>query len=797
MSIKNKLKLTSDQLAAKCDPSLFSFISTAEISPLEGIIGQERAVKAMTFGLHMNNTGYNIYMSGPPGTGKNSYAKAILAHTAKEGKIPADWCYIYNFQQPEKPRALSLPAGKGKIFVRDMERLIKNCRHDIKQSLTSEEFEQQRGSLMEQLQRDSGNIFRELEEDVLKLEFALRRSGQGIATIPLKNGKPLEQSQFAELGPAEKANIEENSRKVQKKLEESMRRIHQLETGIRARITELEKDIAFSVLKPGIDAIKANYKKFPKIIAYLDETQADIIEHLSNFKAEEDRDKPLALFTPKEGDESFFVRYRVNLFVDNNDSQTAPIIFEANPTYYNLFGKIEGRATMGGVTTDFTMIKSGAIHRANGGYLVIQAADLLKDAWAWDALKRTLANAEAQVENIGESYRTVPITTLKPEPIPVRIKIILIGSPAIHQTLYSYDENFRELFKIRADFASAMPRNNDTIKKYAAFICNLCERDGLAHFTPDAVAGVVDFSSRLADDRIKLSTRFNDIVELLYEANTWAQLENAAEVEAEHVKRAIAEKIYRSNQIEERLNEMTQRGALLLDTEGEVVGQINGLSVYSTGDYNFGRPTRITAQAYVGKAGVINIEREAKLSGKIHDKGVLILSGFLGNKYAKDKPLALTASLAFEQSYAGVDGDSASCAELIALLSAIAGVPIRQNLAITGSINQRGQIQPIGGVNQKIEGFFKICSAQGLNGEQGVLIPIQNIDNLMLDHNIIEAVEEGSFQIYAISTVDEAIELMTDLPAHAVHKKVAHILESMGKKIQWNLSPTDVGSNFS
>ena len=779
---QDKYRLAAEQLAELCDEGLFQFSTTRELPPLEGIIGQERAVKAMTFGLNVRNKGYNIYMSGAAGTGKTSYARTLISSLAAKEQVPDDWCYVYDFNKPEEPKALNLPAGIGSRFVKDMERFIEDCRNNISKSLQSEDFEKQRSAIVEHYQIESGHILKTLEQYSMSHGFTLRKTGKGVVTVPLIDGQPIDLPKFEQLDPEEKKKIEEKSRMVKQEIEDTMRRIQQLEAEAQDQVSRLEKDIALSVLKPSIENIKSGYKDFTKVLSHLEEVREDIIQNLDKFSGKEEKGSPVSLPFLKSDTESFFSRYKINLIVDNMELKGAPVVFEANPTYYNVFGKIEGKAQLGAVTTDFTMIKGGAIHRANGGYLVIQAADLLKDYWAWDALKRTMENGEARIENIGEDYRTVPITMMKPEPIPIKTKIIMIGSPYIYQLLYSHDEGFRKLFKIRADFDIVMARNSANIKKYATFICNLCSKEGLAHFSPEAVARVVDYSSRIAGDKKKLSTRFNEIVEVLYESSAWSQISGSSTVEGNHVEKAIKEKIFRSNQPEERLQEMMERGDILVDTEGEVIGQINGLSVYGTGDYSFGRPSRITAQVYLGKEGVINIEREAKLSGSIHDKGVLILSGFLGGKYAKDKPLTLSASLAFEQSYGGIDGDSASCAELVALLSSISGVPIKQNLAITGSVNQKGQIQPIGGVNQKIEGFFKICKTNGLDGSHGVVIPIQNIDNLMLDSEVIDSVRQGKFNVYAIETVDEAIELMTGFPADEIHNRVEARLKKISEE---------------
>ena len=779
MSLNDSLRLPDDHLAVRCDADLFSFTGTAELAPLTGIIGQERAAKAMTFGLRVKNKGYNIFISGPTGTGRSSYARSILTATAQEGKTPQDWCYVYNFKQPENPKAISLPAGQGKRFAEKIEALLADCRIAISKALDSEEHEKQRAALQERWQKESSAAFQELEEYAGSLGFLLRRTAQGIGTVPLKDGEPLDAAEFEKLTGAEQKELENKSRLIQQKLEEGLRKNQQMDTLAREEMSRLEKDVAKQAIEPAITRQKEYYRAFPRVLDYLNQFFDDIVKHLEEFRPKEERPSPLPFMLPRESNEDFFIRYQVNLFVDNSGTKGAPVVFETNPTYYNVFGKIEGKAQMGAVITNFTMIKNGSIHRANGGYLLLQAADLLRDPWAWPALKRTLANEAAQVESIGEDMRTVPITTLRPEPIPLSAKIVLIGSSEIYQLLSSYDEDFRKLFKIRADFAVTMPRSEENMKSYATFIYDLCQRENLVHFTPSAVAAVVDYSSRLADDQEKLSTRFNEIVEILYEASAWAETEAATEVTDAHVDKAIVERIYRSNQPEELLSEMTERGSLLLDTSGEVIGQINGLSVYGTGDYAFGRPARITASAYTGEDGVINIEREAKLSGRIHDKGVLILAGYLGDKYAKEKPLSLTAGLAFEQSYGGVDGDSASCAELIALLSALAEVPLRQSLAITGSINQKGEIQPIGGVNEKIEGFFKTCLSRGLTGEQGVIIPKQNIKNLMLSREVRQAASRGEFHIYAVATVDEALTLLTGGPAPAVHQKVKARLDKM------------------
>lgn len=777
--------LEVEKLNTYCDPGLFPFSSTAELQPFEeGIIGQNRAVRAMDFGLKVKQKGYNIYMAGITGTGKTTYARTLISEEAKKRPVPDDLCYVYNFKEPEKPRALNLPAGVGLKLKEDMERLIDELKNDIPKIFESEEFEGQKNKIMEKYQEISKGILEELEEELEADGFMLQRTGKGILTIPVINGEPMKQEDFENMSEEEKKEFQEKSREIQNRMDETMRKIRNLEMQAREEIRKLEKRAALSVIKPVINQLLEVYREYTGIIEYLEDVQDDIIKHLEFFKEEQEKENVLLLSLKAHRDESFFYRYQVNLLVNNADVRGAPVIVETNPTYYNLFGKIEGRSQLGTVTTDFTMIRSGAVHRANGGYLILQARDVLTNPFSWQTLKRTLANEEIRVENIGEQFRTIPITTLKPEPIPLDLKVILIGDPLIYQLLYHYDPDFKKLFKIKAHFDAEMERNEENIMKFATFVACLCVRENLKHFTPGAVARVVDYSSRLAENKEKMSARFNEIVEILYEANAWASIEESELVERRHVQKAITEKIYRSNLSEEKIHELIEKGHLLVDTEGEVVGQVNGLSVYMTGDYSFGRPSRITARTYLGKKGVINIEREAEMSGKVHNKAVLILSGYLGGKYAGDKPLSLSASLAFEQSYGGVEGDSASCAELIALLSAISGLPVRQDIAITGSMNQMGRVQPVGGVNQKIEGFFKVCKSRGLTGDQGVVIPRQNIDNLLLDEEVISAVGEGSFNIYGIGEIDEAIEILLNTPAEEVHEMVGRRLAEMAEEAE-------------
>ncbi|MEW6623653.1 MAG: AAA family ATPase [Bacillota bacterium] len=776
-----RYRVPVEKLKSLCNCDVLNFRTTEEVTSLEGIIGQDRAVKAMDFGLRVNNKGYNIFMAGINGTGKTSYAKTMVSAVAAGGQVPDDWCYVYNFKEPDRPLNINLPPGTGEEFVKAMDTLVEELQKEVPKAFAGDDFENQRRAIREKYQREISQIVLELDKVARERGFVIRQSGKGLVSIPIIDGKPLDQVDQEKITEEITKEIQEKIPQMQKDLDEVMRKMKTLEKEASEELSSIEKKVALSVIKPEVADVKNRFKDFSRIIAFLEEVEEDILDHLNFFKQTEG-DQPYNPLMPSLPAENFFARYKINLFVNNSDQQGAPVVIETNPNYYNLFGKIEGRAQFGAVVTDFTMIKSGSLQRANGGYLIIQASEILKDPFAWSALKRALQNQEAPVENIGEQFKVIPTVTIKPEPIPINVKVILIGSPTIQQLLYSLDEEFSKLFKVVAHFDTVMEKSRENILMYSQFVSSVCQRECLKHFDVQAVAKVIEFSSRLAGHQQKLSTRFNEVVEVVYEASAWAAFEGATNVTDAHVKKAIAEKIYRSNLLEEKIQQNMLEGQILIDTEGEVVGQINGLSVYSTGDYSFGKPSKITARTYVGEDGVVNIEREVKMSGQIHDKGVLILSGYLGGKYAQDKPLTLSASLCFEQNYGGVDGDSASCAELVCLLSSITEVPLRQDIAITGSINQRGQVQPIGGVNQKIEGFYALCKDRGLTGSQGVIIPVQNIINLMLDDEVIEEVAEGRFTIYAVSTVDEAIEILTGMQSDQFHEIVNQRLKEMDKR---------------
>lgn len=751
---------------------MFEFSSTQEIPPLEeGIIGQPRAVKAMEFGLGAKHPGFHIYISGPIGSGKTGFAVTKVNQVAQGGRTPEDICYVNHFDQPDRPIVLTLPAGMGSELRRDVKELVEELHAEIRKALEGETHEKRRSAFLRQVETRLTAMFREMEELAKEEGFILQKGQSGIFTIPMTDeGKGMSKDDFDALEEKERQEINDREHQLESRLAEVLRRSRNMQKEANNHLKEIERDTAHQATKHLVEALKDKYKNHGKVVEFLANVQEDVLENLSDLKgsssSEEEESAPASLILLARGQKaSQQTRYDVNLFVENGAQVGAPVIVEANPTFTNLFGKIEYRSSFGSMATDFTMIKPGAVHQANGGYLILQALPLLSSPGAWEGLKRVLRTRELRIENLGEQLGLPTAATLKPEPVPVDIKVILIGNPRIYYLLYNMDEDFRKFFKVRVDFDSVMERNRENIRKYAAFVGSVCEREKLLPYTAEAVARVVDYSSRLVSHQRKLSTSFHDIKDMIVEAAMWAEGEGGTAVLAIHVDRAMEEKNYRVNRIEERIQETMQEGMLLIDTDGAVVGQVNGLAVLDLGDYAFGKPNRITARVYLGREGVIHIEREIRLSGQSHSKGVLILSSFFASRFAQERPLSLSAALTFEQLYDGIDGDSASSAELYALLSALSGLPIRQDIAVTGSVNQRGEVQPIGGVNEKIEGFFRLCQARGLTGAQGVLIPVQNVPNLVLEPAVLTAVERGQFHIYAVSHVDEGMEILTGVQA--------------------------------
>ncbi|CVK19316.1 Lon protease family protein [Sporomusa sphaeroides] len=756
--------LTAEKLRFTCDENVFDFDTTETVPPLEVMIGQERAVKAVEFGLFTKNPGYNIFISGLVGTGKITYAETAVKKVAGNQEVPNDWCYVNNLETPGQPIALALPAGMGYSFKQDMQELVENLKTDIPKVFSSEDYEQAKSELVKQYQEQRSVMVEEFTQYAETQGISPQWSSTGFVGLPMVDGKAVGPEDYQKLDKQQRDIIEKNMLAVHEKGMDVVRRVQLLERSVREQLKQLDIKIGLFAAGHLIEEFKEKYRDYQPVVDFLEAIKQDVSKNINEFKPQaEEENNPLMLFKRPAQDAKD--KYNVNLLVDNRETQGAPVIVEINPTYYNLVGRAEYETRMGVVSTDFTMIKPGALHRANGGYLILNARDVLTNIGAWEALKRVLKTKKLQIENLGEQYGVLAMASLKPEPIPINVKVILIGNPYIYQLLYNYDEDFRKLFKAHADFDVVMENNPVNIQKLAGFISSTVSREKLKHFDKAAVARVVEYSSRLTGTQTKLTTRFNEVVELLCEADVWATLDNSQVVTTGHIKKAIEEKRYRANKYEERLQEMFAEGQLLIDTEGEKVGQVNGLAVLSVGEYMFGKPSRITANTYLGKSGVVNIERETKTSGTSHTKGVLILSGYLGQKYAQKHPLTLTASLTFEQLYDGVDGDSASSTELYAILSSLSGLPIKQYIAITGSVNQKGEVQPIGGATEKIEGFFAVCKLKGLTGKQGVMIPHQNVSNLALSDEVIEAVRRGKFHIYPVKTIDQGIEILTGTPA--------------------------------
>lgn len=758
-------RLGVEDLYRCCDDKVLRFETTDEIPPLEGTIGQERALSAIDFGLSLDSSGFNIFLLGENGTGRMSTIKAILERQSLARPIPSDWCYVYNFRDPDAPTAISLEPGRAAIFQKDMDEVVKTLKVEIPKVFESKEYEKQKNKTTEEFQKKQRGLFGGLEEDAQAKGFSIRKTVSGLLIVPVKKtGEPLTEEEFENLDANTKKKIEEIGKSLQEKLDDVARAIREGEKLLKEELSRLEREAALSAVGHLIEDIKGKHKENEKIISYLDNVREDMLQHLEDFKSSEEQPPPLPFMKMPKA-EPTFTRYTVNVLVNNGERKGAPCVFDSNPAYYNLFGRIEHKFQYGVAVTDFSLIKAGSLHRANGGYIVIEVLDLLRNLFAYDALKRAIRNREIKIEDVWEQYRLISTTALKPEAIPLDVKVVLIGSPYLYYLLYSLDEEYRELFKVKADFDSRMERTVENVQKYAQFVATLCKQESLLPFDRSGVGKIVEYGSRLSDHQEKLSSRFSEVANLVRESVYWAKKAGSNIVKAEHIEKAINEKIYRSNRIEERLREMMADGTLIVETSGAKVGQVNGLAVLELGDYGFGKPSRITARTYTGKAGVVNIERETKMSGKIHEKAILILTNYLGSKYARKKPLSLSASITFEQLYDMIEGDSATCAEFYALASSIAGVPLKQSFAVTGSMDQTGVVQPIGGVNEKIEGFFELCRLRGLDGTHGVIIPRKNVKNLMLKKDVVDAVKEEKFFIYPIEMVEEGLEVLTGMKA--------------------------------
>lgn len=756
--------IPTEKLRWNCDPEQLGFETTEELPDFNNAIGQKRALRSIDFGLGIDGSGFNLYISGETGTGRNTTIASILNKRAKDEPKPHDWVYVNNFKDNDSAISLDLPAGMGSELAADMKELIEAFRKDIPKALESSEYESRRSELLENYQAATNDLFQELEKAAEKLGFALQRTVSGLVIVPQKAGHNYTQEEYDALNEKKRQKLEKQGKELTERLNEVLRQVREQEKVTKDALSQADRELGMSCLGHRLDPLREKYAGLDKVLTYLDSVQEDVLNTLDDFKPQSPQPQIPGIKMPRQ--EPTFDRYQVNLLVDNKDTDGAPVVFESNPTYNNLFGRIEHVMQYGGVAvTDFSMIRAGALHKANGGYLVIDAREVLMNPFVWDSLKRCIRNNEIRIEDVLEQYRFMTMVSLKPEPVQMRSKIVLIGTPWIYYLLFHLDPDYRKFFKVKAEFDSRVARTPEIMRDYALFVASHCRSEGLLPFHKSGVAALLEHTARMADDQNKLSSQFMEISDFVREINFWASKAGRSVIEGDDVRAAAEENLYRVNRIEERMQELYEDGTLMVDTDGAVVGQINGLSVISLGDHTFGRPTRITASVYTGQAGMVNIEREVKLSGPIHDKGVLILTGYLGATFAAERPLSLSASICFEQSYDGIEGDSASSTELYALLSALSGVPIKQGIAVTGSVNQRGIVQPIGGVNHKIEGFFAVCRAQGLTGRQGVMIPKTNERQLMLHEDVIQAVSCGQFHVWSIETIEQGIEILTGVKA--------------------------------
>src|SRR5512146_2502064 len=774
------LPLQPQQLYHPCDCEQFGFRTTADLEDLTEIIGQMRAMDAIRFGTGIHHDGYNLFVLGPSGIGKNSVVRQFLEEKAKGEHKPDDWCYVNNFAQPHKPHVLRLPSGRGEELRQRMEQLVDYLRSAIPALFEGDEYRAKAGAIQEEFSKRQEQAFNELGEDAGKQQIALLRTPEGFAFAPLREGEVIPPDEYEKLPDEEKKRVETAIAELQARLEKIMRQIPQWRKERHERIKQLDRETTLSVVAHLVDELKAAYSDLPEVLKYLDLVQQDMVDNADDFrKQEESATFGGMMMVARQS----FHRYQVNALVTNGKKAGAPIVSEDSPTYSNLIGRVEHIAQMGALVTDFTLIKPGALHKANGGYLLLDVRKVLVQPFAWEGLKRALQSREIRIESLGQMYSLVSTVSLEPEPIPLDTKVVLFGDRLFYYLLQQYDPEFVELFKVAADFEERIERNADAHLLYARLIATQTRKEKLLPFDRGAVARVIEHSARLVEDAERLSTHMRSIVDLLREADYWAREAGRSIAETADVQSAIDAQIRRQDRLRDRLHEAILRDTLVIDTQGAVTGQINGLSVISLGEFAFAQPTRITATTRLGEGDLVNIEREVKLSGAIHSKGVLILSSFLAARYAKNQPLAFSASLVFEQSYGMVDGDSAWMAELCGLLSDLANVPIKQSLAITGSVNQLGHAQAIGGVNEKIEGFFDICKARGLTGEQGVLIPAANIKHLMLRHDVVAAAEAGKFNIYAVENVDQAVSLLTGLPAGEANAKGEYPEGSVNRKV--------------
>jgi len=758
-----RLELKPSELRRVCNPSQFAFKDTSELASPDTVIGQERAVQAIEFGLDMRSPGYNIFVTGAEGTGKSTIVRDLTARFAKTQPVPDDWCLVNNFSDEFRPRAVALPPGRGPSFAKKISRLVNDLKKEIPKAFETEAYLKKLAAIKSRFNYRQQAIFQKIERFATERSLHIDSSQKEYPVVPVVDGKILAAEDYQKLPDDVKADIDAKVGQIQAEMEKSGRQIEKLNQQLHADIERLMNEVVLALLQKRLDPIRVDFKGRGEALDYLNALQADIVENFNLFMPAEKGEPPAAGECPQPP-KAPFQKYQVNVLVHREVMKGAPVIYETNPTYFNVVGRIEKRAYMGTVNTDFTLVLAGSLLNANGGYLIMEIEPLLMHPYVWEALKRSLQTKRLDIEDVPEEW-AFGTTSLKPQPIPLEVKVILLGSYEAFEMLQNYDSKFNKIFKVRADFDQEVARTPETEQLYARFIARVCREENLLPFNPRGVAAIVEFGEKYVSDQNKLSIRFGPLLGVLKESDFWARRQRAKVISEKHVVRAFQEHRFRYSLYEQKVHESYRDGSIMIDVAGAVAGQINGLAVYQIGEYSFGRPVRITAETFMGKPGVINIEREADMSGSTHDKGVLILSGYLGSVFAQHHPLSLAISITFEQSYSDIDGDSASSTELYAVLSSLSGIPIKQGIAVTGSVNQKGRVQVIGGVNQKVEGFFEVCREKGLTGEQGVIIPFSNVQNLMLRKDVVDAVRKRQFRVYRVSTVEEGIEILTGVRA--------------------------------
>ncbi|MGA2732437.1 MAG: ATP-binding protein [Syntrophobacteraceae bacterium] len=763
--------LPASELRAHFEDDLLAFDTTASLEDVaDKVVGQERAIDAIQFGMGMKESGYNIFIAGPSKAGLTYTARTFIEEQARQEPTPPDWCYVFNFKEQDKPKGLKISAGTGKLLKKDMNDFIDTLQAKIPEVFDSDDYRAKEGEVHQDFEKRRREYIDVLSQEAREQGFILQFSQVGMVIIPAnKEGEPMTQEDLRHLSEEERQVLRSKSDELHEKMKDTIKKIREAENEFKEKHTKLDNEIALFVVGQLMDVYEEKYQDDQQVLDYLKEVQEDILENIDDFKKKPEAQQqmpgqPVAPFAvpPKEAN---LRKYDVNVLIDNSETKGAPVVIESNPAYPNLFGSIERQAWFGALFTDHTMIKPGSLHKANGGYLVMKALDLLKWYISYEALKRALRDKEIRIEDLGELYGMFSTRTIRPEPIPLNLKIVLTGDPYIYQLLYSLDDRFQKLFKVKAHMSDQMDRKPDRVFECSRMIARYCNDHHIKHLDKSGVARVLEYSVELTEDRDKLTLEFGTIADLLRESNYFAGIEGNEVIQRKHVDEAVKKRIYRSNLVEERVKEIIEKDIIWVETEGEKVGQVNGLAVLMTGDHVFGRPNRITATVSVGREGMVSIDRESKMSGATHTKGLMILSSLFRGRFAHNKPIAFSASVCFEQSYGMIDGDSASSTEYYVLVSAISGLPLKQGIAVTGSVSQRGEIQPIGGVNYKIKGFFDICKAKGLTGEQGVMIPHKNIRNLMLDQEVVDAVAEGKFHIWPVTTVEEGLSILMGMDA--------------------------------